>query len=87
MSHSFQLTPPVANTITSATFEDNKGQVDYPDTRVKLTDIKLHTCEILPSAEYKKSILDLQSSKGYLAYPVYSIQNQVLDVRTVNGSL
>lgn len=52
VTHNYQTVPPSALTIKGA-YADNKGQEAISDIRVKLSDIKLHTSEIIPSAEYK----------------------------------
>lgn len=43
--------------------------------------------EIVPSIEFQKALLDIQMSKGYFAFPTFSIQGQQVDVNTNSASV
>lgn len=57
------------------------------DVRVKFTNLRLTTLEIVPSIEFQKALLDLQMSKGYFVYPTYSVQGQQVDITSANIQL
>lgn len=48
--------------------------------------MRLTTLEIVPSQEFQKALFDLQMSKGYFAFPTYSIQGQQVDIQSANLS-
>lgn len=48
--------------------------------------MRLTTLEVVPSQEFQKALLDLQMSKGYFAFPTYSVQGQQVDIKAQNLS-
>lgn len=83
-SDSYHLVPKRA--FTSLTFSDNLAGGDVPDLRVKFSNMRLTTTEVVPSIEFQRALLDLQMAKGYFAFPTYSVQGQQVDIKSANLS-
>lgn len=71
-SDAFHLIPKRA--ITSEEYKDNIAGGAITDARVRFSNMQMTTLEVVPSIEFQKALLDYQMSKGYFAYPCYSVQ-------------
>lgn len=71
-SDAFHLIPKRA--ITSPAFLSNSAGGAITDARVRFLNMQMTTLEVVPSIEFQKALLDSQMSKGYFAYPCYSVQ-------------
>jgi hypothetical protein len=49
------------------------ADVAVVNDKVKFTNMRLTTMEIVPSIEFQRALLDLQMAKGYFAFPTYSV--------------
>ena len=54
---------------------------------MKLSEIRLTTCEIVPSLEFSQALLRQQVQDGHFNYPCYSIQGQMVDIVSKNLSI